>query len=222
MCSANMGKAGTSATGTSPARRCPGPTGSSLAAWPIWLSGCEGRRPVGSQIALHGLGPPLSWKPRNLSWASRWGRLRQGKGGCHLWDQPAWGHGSGRPSLAPGTPRAETLAGSTGAWPSAAGTGEVAPGIGRIPGVRLGDPRAAVLRAGSDSIENRVLSGPGGGVCGPGPASGRFWGRGHCPLHMTHSSESGFAVRRCIRYHYTCHLIAPYRSPVGCGIYIYF
>lgn len=53
------------------------PSGSSPPPWPIWLSCCEGRSPVGSQIALHCPGPPRSWKPRNLSRASRWGCLRQ-------------------------------------------------------------------------------------------------------------------------------------------------
>lgn len=44
------------------------------------------RSPVGSQIALHRLGPQQSWKPGNPSWASRWGRLqpwREVGGGVH-------------------------------------------------------------------------------------------------------------------------------------------
>lgn len=61
---------------------------------------------MGSQIALQRLGPQLSWEPCNLSWASRWGRLRQGKGGHHLQDQPGWYHGSERPRSALNTPLA--------------------------------------------------------------------------------------------------------------------
>lgn len=77
---------------------CPSPTISLLAPWPIWLSCCEGRSPVGSQIALQCLGPQLIWKPCNLSWASRWAGPRQGKGGSPSVGPAGWCHGSKSPS----------------------------------------------------------------------------------------------------------------------------
>lgn len=68
---------------------CPGLAVSSLAPGPIWLSCREGRSPVGSQIALHCLGPQPSWESCNLSWTSRWGGLRQGRWGSPSVG-PAW------------------------------------------------------------------------------------------------------------------------------------
>lgn len=79
MCSANMGKAGLQPRAP-PLCRVQAP-GLPTTPGPIWLSCWEGCSPVGSQIALHRLGPQQSWKPGNPSWASRWGRLQPWGGG---------------------------------------------------------------------------------------------------------------------------------------------
>lgn len=57
----------------------PAPPQGLLTASPAHLAQllCEGPALVGSQIALHCLGPQWSWEPSNLSWASRWGRPGQ-------------------------------------------------------------------------------------------------------------------------------------------------
>lgn len=80
MCSANMGKAGLQPRAP-PLCRVQAP-GLPTTPGPIWLSCWEGCSPVGSQIALHRLGPQQSWKPGNPSWASRWGRLQPWGGGA--------------------------------------------------------------------------------------------------------------------------------------------
>ena len=86
------------------------------------------RRPMGSRIALHCLGPQQSWTPGNLSWASRWGCPWPWGvgGGHHLW--ASLGGTMGRKGgamgagLAPSTLLGWDLAWQHRAWPAAAGT----------------------------------------------------------------------------------------------------
>lgn len=142
------GKSGRCSHGHLPCVLCPGLAVSSLAPWPIWLSCCEGRSPVGSQIALHCLGPQPSWESCNLSWTSRWGRLRQGRWGSPSVG-PAWVMPWVRKALLSSQPHpwGETLAGGTGSGLLLQEPRAAAPGIGGALEVRPGDLGAVVPRA---------------------------------------------------------------------------
>lgn len=125
------GRSGTAAACPRPCASGPGPSGS------IWLSCRQGRSPVGSQIALHRLGPQQSWKPGNPSWASRWGRLqpwREVGGGTICRASPEGATGQEGPALLPTHPWGETLAGLLSqelreAAPGCGGVLEFSPGV---------------------------------------------------------------------------------------------
>lgn len=200
---------------------CLGPTGSLLTPWPIWLSCWEGRSPVGSQIALQRPGPQLIWKPCNLSWASRWGRLRLGKGGRHLQDQPRWCHGSERPRSALNTPWA--------AQGLACGNWEATPGLGSSLKVRL-DPGAAVrgehltaLRTGflvglglDCTVLALSLEGSRARASGPSHTTPWTW----VSSSLTWAVVAEPAVHQCVRWHYICHLTGPHHSLWVVGFFL--
>lgn len=130
MCSANMGEAGCCSLSPPPASCVRAPTllAVSLAHLAQLL---RGPWPVGSQIALHCLGPQQSWKPGNLSWASRWGCLRQWRGWVTICRASLGGAMGWRGSARlPAHPWGETWAGSTGPGLLLQELREAAPGTG--------------------------------------------------------------------------------------------
>ena len=150
---------------------------------------------MGSRIALHCLGPQQSWKPGNLSWASRWGcpQLWGVRGGHHLWARlgGAMGRKGGAmgAGLAPSTSLGWDLAWQHRAWPAAAGTEGGSPWKGvslrsgwvcaEVAGRAVVPEGRACQGVGClDGTMSRILGELRVPGCGSGLAPGRFWGGG--------------------------------------------
>lgn len=158
---------------------------------------------MGSRIALHCLGPQQSWKPGNLSWASRWGcpQLWGVRGGHHLWARlgGAMGRKGGAmgAGLAPSTSLGWDLAWQHRAWPAAAGTEGGSPWKGvslrsgwvcaEVAGRAVVPEGRACQGVGClDGTMSRILGELRVPGCGSGLAPGRFWGGGGwSPSHST-------------------------------------
>lgn len=200
------GKSGSPQPRTPPLRLVSGPQRPLATPWPIWLSCCESCSPVGSQIALHCLGPQRSVRPGNPSWASRWGRLAAVEGGWSPSVGPAW--------AVPWIRKAQLGSQHTlgvRLWLAAQG-----------PGLLLQELREAAPRGQARCFMGTgVLGGLGVGVCGPGPAFGSFRGKdqwssshttcwdvapwipelgrwcGNCPVHLCIGPHHIMSSPRC-------------------------